>query len=204
MTFHRGGQREPRSRPFQVLTVASSAGGITALIHLLGDLPAGLSVPVVVVQHLDPERETGIAEVLGRHSELRVKLAENDERAEPGTVYVAPPDRRLGIGSGDTFSLTDSTDTVSPAADPVFEAVADAYGSCTIACVLTGAGRDGARGARAVKARGGTVIVQDPTSAEFSAMPDATIEAADVDFVLPLAEIAPVVCRLVESGGRDG
>jgi len=200
MTIDGGGQREGRLRPVQVVTVASSAGGISALIHLLGDLPPGLSVPVVVVQHLNPQRETEIAEVLGRHSELPVKLAEKGERAEPGTVYVAPPDRALGIGADGMFSLTDASGTVHPAADPVFEAAADTYGSSTIACVLTGAGNDGARGARAVKARGGTVIVQDPTSAEFSAMPDATIEAADVDFVLPLAEIAPVVCRLVESG----
>lgn len=183
-----------------MLTVASSAGGITALIHLLGDLPPGLSVPVVVVQHLAPEHHTGIADVLGRHSGLPVKLAEDDERARPGTVYVAPPDRTLCIGSDETFTLVAASPTVHPAADPVFETAADTYGSLTIACVLTGAGSDGARGARAVKARGGTVIVQDPTSAEFSPMPGATLRATDVDFVLPLAEIAPVVSRLVESG----
>jgi len=201
MTTQRsGGLRESPSRPFQLLTIASSAGGISALIHLLGDLPRELPVPVVVVQHLNPERETEIADVLGRHSALPVKLAEHEERAQPGTVYVAPPDQSLHVGADDTFSLTAPSHTLHPAADPVFETAADTYGSSTIACVLTGAGSDGAQGARAVKARGGTVIVQDPTSAEFSAMPGATIDAADVDFVLPLHEIAALVGRLVESG----
>lgn len=76
---------------YEVLAVASSAGGIKALTAVLGTLGADFPVPVLVVQHLDPRHRTVIAEVLARRTELRVKLAGADERARPGTVYIAPP-----------------------------------------------------------------------------------------------------------------
>ena len=195
-------QNAEAARPFQLLTVASSAGGVRALAQLLAGLPADFPVPVVIVQHLDPRHQTVIAEVLGRHSELPVKLAEHEEQAKPGTVYVAPPNRHLFIGADSVLTLADGelVHFVRPSADLLFEAAAGAYGASTIGCVLTGSGGDGAMGVRAIKARGGTVIVEDPDLAEFRGMPDAALDAAAVDFVLPLAEIAPVVRRLVQAG----
>lgn len=189
------------AEPYQILVIASSAGGVRALMQFLEGLPGGFAVPVVVVQHLDPRHETAIAEVLGRHTTLRVKLAEHEERAQPGTVYIAPPNRHLFIGSDSVLTLADSelVHFVRPSADLLFESAAGAYGGSAIACVLTGSGQDGAMGVRAIKSRHGTVIVQDPASAEFRGMPDSAIEAAAVDFVLPLDEIAPVICRLVEA-----
>lgn len=182
---------------FRLLTVASSAGGISALAEVLGGLPSGFPVPVVVVQHLHPRHDTEIADVLGRQCTLPVKLAEPGEQTKPGTVYVAPPDRPLFIGSDGIFTLSENVHAMHPAADPLFVAAASAYGDSIIACVLTGLGADGAIGARAIKAHGGTVIVQDPESAEFRKMPDAALDATDVDFVLPLAEIATFASRLV-------
>jgi len=195
-------QNPESSRPFQLLTVASSAGGVRALTQLLIGLPADFPVPVVIVQHLDPRHQTVIAEVLGRHSDMPVKLAEHEEQAKPGTVYVAPPNRHLFIGADSVLTLADGelVHFVRPSADLLFEAAAGAYGPSTIGCVLTGSGGDGAMGVRAIKARGGTVIVEDPDLAEFRGMPDAALDAAAVDFVLPLAEIAPVVRRLVQAG----
>lgn len=185
---------------FAIAAIASSAGGISALGRLLGGLPADLAIPVVVVQHLDPRHETVIAEVLRRRSSLQVKLAEDDESARPGTVYIAPPDRHLLIGREGTLTLstTELVHFVRPSADLLFESVAGAYGAQAIACVLTGTGRDGSMGIAAVRSRGGTVIVEDPESAEFSGMPEAAIATGNVDFVLPLDEIAPVITRLVD------
>jgi two-component system, chemotaxis family, protein-glutamate methylesterase/glutaminase len=190
------------SRPFQLLTVASSAGGVRALTQLLAGLPADFPVPVVIVQHLDPRHQTVIAEVLSRRCDMPVKLAEHEEKAEPGSVYIAPPNRHLFIGADSVLTLADGelVHFVRPSADLLFEAAAGAYGSLTIGCVLTGSGGDGAMGVRAIKARGGTVIVEDPDLAEFRGMPDAALAAAAVDFVLPLTEIAPVVRRLVQAG----
>lgn len=159
----------PSGDRFDVVAVAASAGGIHALVTLLGDLGAGLPVPVLVVQHLDPRHRTVIAEVLGRRTPLEVKLAEDHERARPGTVYIAPPDRHLLAAPDGRLTLSDSelVHFVRPSADLLFESVAGSYGPRAVACVLTGTGRDGAMGVGAVKERGGTVIVQDPGTAEF-------------------------------------
>jgi len=185
--------------PFAVVALAASAGGVHALSVVLGALPATLPIPVLVVQHLDPRHETMLADVLSRQTELAVKLADDGDVATAGTAYLAPPDRHLLVGSDDVLSLSaaELVNFVRPSADLLFESAAGAYGDQTVAVVLTGTGRDGAMGARAVKARGGTVIVQDLTSARFGGMPRAAAETAGPDFVLPLDEIGPTVCRLV-------
>jgi len=187
---------------YDVVAVASSAGGIAALSRLLGALPAGFPVPVLIVQHLDRRHETVLAQVLARRTQMPVKLAEAGEHAEPGTVYVAPPDRHLLVSASGVLNLSDTelVHFVRPSADLLFESVAGAFGARAIACVLTGTGRDGAMGVSAVKSRGGTVIVQDPASAEFSGMPQAASDAGAIDFVLPLGEIAEVIRGLVGAG----
>lgn len=187
--------------PYELVAVGCSAGGVRAVSLLLSGLPQEFAVPVVIVQHLDPRHETVIAEVLGRRSMLPVKLAAHEEQAKAGTVYVAPPNRHLLIGADGTLTLSDSdlVHFLRPSADLLLESAAGAYGPSVIACVLTGAGSDGAMGVSAIKARGGTVIAQDPESAEFKGMPEAAVGTGAVDFVLPLSEIAPVICRLVEA-----
>ncbi|MER7978705.1 MULTISPECIES: chemotaxis protein CheB [unclassified Streptomyces] len=184
---------------YAVVAVASSAGGIYALIELLGGLGADFPVPVLVVQHLDRRHRTVIADVLSRRTELAVKLAEADERIEAGTVYIAPPDRHLLAGPEGVLSLSNSelVHFVRPSADLLFESLAGAYGDRAIVCVLTGSGGDGAMGVDAVKSRGGTVIVQDPASAQFRGMPEAAVATGAVDFVLPLGEIAELIRGLV-------
>jgi two-component system chemotaxis response regulator CheB len=176
---------------FDVLAVTASAGGVQALSTFLSALPADFPVPILMVQHLDPRHETTLAGILDRRSALRVKLAEAGEHAEPGTAYLAPPDRHLLIGADGVLSLSDRprTNFVRPAADLLFESVAQAYGARAIVCVLTGSGRDGAAGVVAVKSCGGTVIAEDPGTARFGSMPQAAIGTGHADFVLPLTDI---------------
>ena len=181
-----------------VVALAASAGGITALSEVLGALPATFPVPVLVVQHLSPHRESIIAEVLGHRTALPVKLAQDGERIVPGAVYVAPPDHHLRITEDGRVRLVvgELVHFVRPSADQLFESVAKAYGPRALVCVLSGTGRDGAQGAVAVKAGGGTVLVQDPASAQFNGMPAAAVHAGEVDQVLPLSEIGPALRRL--------
>src|SRR5215469_747602 len=187
--------------PYGVVAVAASAGGITALGRVLGGLPAGFPVPVVVVQHLDPRHKTVIAEVLGRRSNMPVRLAREGEKAEAGVVYIAPPNHHLlvGVDGALTLSSSELVHFVRPSADLMFESVAGSYGSRAIACVLSGTGSDGVMGASAIKSRGGTVIAEDPEQAEFRGMPEAVVASGVVDFVLPLDEIAAVIRGLVET-----
>lgn len=185
---------------YEIVAVGSSAGGVKALIDVLGALPAGFPLPLVIVQHLDPHHDTILAEILDRRSQLRVKLAEAGEVLVPGVAYIAPPNRHLLVKSGGTLDLSasDQVRFVRPAADRLFESVAAVYGSAALVCVLTGTGSDGAMGARAVKSRGGTVVAEDPDTAEFGGMPRAVVNAAEVDLVVPLKDIAAALEGLVK------
>jgi two-component system chemotaxis response regulator CheB len=196
--------RQNRPTAFDVVAVAASAGGLRALMKLLSALPSDFPAAVTVVQHLDPTHRSLMADILGRHSLLAVKHAEEDDLIQPGTVFVAPPDRHLLANADGRLSLsrTELVHFVRPSADLLFESVAASYKDRAIAVVLTGTGSDGAAGLQAVKKMGGTVIAQDEASSEFFGMPGAAIRSGHVDFVLPLDEIAPALIRLVRGETR--
>jgi len=154
---------------------------------------------MVVVQHLDPRHRSLLAEVLSRRTALRVEQVRDGQKLESGTIYIAPPDNHVLANADRTLALTQSelVHFVRPSADLLFESAAGAYRDRLVAVVLTGTGSDGSMGVRAVKAVNGTVIVQNPTDAEFDGMPKAAIATGDVDFVLPLVEIPTALVTLI-------
>jgi two-component system chemotaxis response regulator CheB len=187
--------------PFEIVAMASSAGGLSALSQVLSELPASF-VPVVVVQHLDPRHRSLMAEILGRRTAMRVREAKEGDVLEAGTAYIAPPDRHLLVHSDGSLSLTQTelVHFVRPSADLLFESVAASYRDRAIAVVLTGSGSDGRMGVSAIKKMGGTVIAQDRASSEFFGMPGAAIDTGVVDLVLALDEIAGALVSLVAGG----
>ena len=195
---------DKRSRPlktqpaFDIVAIAASAGGVVALLQIVSELPADFPATIVVVRHLDPRHPSLMPQIFGRRSSLPVNVAVEGMEVERGHVYLAPPDRHLLINRAGTVSLTETelVNFVRPSADVLFESVAAAYGERAIAVVLMGTGKDGSMGVTAIKKRGGTVIVQDETSAFFS-MPSAAIRTGAVDLVLSLDEIAPALVTLV-------
>ena len=198
--------KRPRSvPPFEIVAIASSAGGVTALAEVLGRLPVNFGASVVCVQHLDPRHRSLMPQVIGRRSALPVDQASEHMKVEPGHVYLAPPDHHMLVNRDGTVSLTQTelVNFVRPSADLLFESVAAAYGERAIAVVLTGAGRDGSMGVTAIKKRGGTVIVQDEASSEFFGMPSAAIRTGTVDFVLSLEEIPSALITLLSGEVAD-
>ena len=187
---------------FDIVALAASAGGLTALGLVLAALPDGFPATLVVVQHLDPRHRSLMAEILSRRTSLRVKQAEDGEQVSLATVYIAPPNWHLLVNPAGTLSLSQSevVHFLRPSADVLFVSVATSYRERAIAVVLTGTGSDGAMGVQAIKKMGGTVIVQDEATAEFFGMPSAAIRSGSVDFVLPLDEIAPALVTLVVKG----
>lgn len=185
---------------FDIVAIAASAGGLKAIIKILAGLPADFPAPIVVVQHLDPRHRSLMAEILSRRTALRVKEAEEGEKLEKSVAYIAKPDHHLLVSQDGTISLSSSelVHFLRPSADLLFESVAAAYRDRAIAVVLSGTGTDGSMGAQAIKKTGGTLIVQE--DAEFSGMPSAAMSATEVDFVLPLEEIAPALVTLVMKG----
>jgi two-component system chemotaxis response regulator CheB len=195
--------RKHAAKPaFDVVAMAASAGGLYAIGKVLEALPADFPAPIVIVQHLDPRHRSLIAEILSRQTRMHVKQAEEGEPLEPGTVYIARPDRHLLVNADDTLSLTQTelVHFVRPSADLLFESVAASHRERAIAVVLTGTGSDGVMGVQAIKKMGGTVIAQDKASAEFFGMPNAAIQAGSVDFTLPLLEIPEALITLVMKG----
>lgn len=183
---------------FDVVVIGASMGGVEALTQVLERLPEDFPVPVGVVLHIGANLTSQLQPVLRRHCRLPVKWAEAGERLRGGTVYVAPPDLHLEL---DRFEcrLTEAAKVhyTRPAADPLFASAAAAFGARTLGLVLTGFGRDGAEGARRIKAAGGTVIVQHPETSAARSMPDHAIRTECADFVLPLEVIPSALISLV-------
>jgi len=180
---------------FRVVALASSAGGLNALTHVLQTLPSGLEAALLVVQHLDRKHRSVMAEILGRRTAMGVHEARAGMHIEAGQVYIAPPNHHLLVAPGGVLELTQTelVHFVRPSADLLFESVAATYRKRAIAVVLSGTGQDGAMGVRAIKKMGGTVIVQDPRSAEFPGMPQTAVQTGVADLVLKLDEITSAV-----------
>jgi two-component system, chemotaxis family, protein-glutamate methylesterase/glutaminase len=187
---------------FEIVALAASAGGLKALTDVLAALPRDFPAALVVVQHLDPRHRSLMAEILGRRTSLLVKEAREGDALERGLALIAPPNRHLLVNPDRTVSLSQSelVHFVRPSADLLFESTAASYKERAIAVVLTGSGRDGAMGVKAIKKMGGTVIVQDEKTSEYFGMPDAAQQTGMADFVLPLPEIAAALQTLVNGG----
>ena len=190
---------KPANTAFDLVAIAASAGGLSALSEVLSGLPIEFPAATVVVQHLDPKHRSLLVDILSRRVVLPVQSAQAGDRLCPGIVYIAPPNYHTLVNPDGTFDLaqTARVNFVRPAADRLFESVATTYANRAIAVVLTGTGKDGALGIQAIKQQGGMVIVQDEATAEFFGMPSAAIQTGMVDVVLPLADIAGKLCALV-------
>ena len=173
----------------EAVAIGASAGGIDALLALLGGLGASLAAPVVIVLHLPQQHESRLVQVFSQRLGVPVREAQARAPAEPGTVYFAPPGYHLLVEADRSFSLSCDEPVLfsRPSIDVLLESAAEAWGPALCGMVLTGANEDGARGLAAVKACGGLTAVQDPQEAAHAAMPRAALRAADPEFVLPLA-----------------
>jgi two-component system chemotaxis response regulator CheB len=193
------------SRACRAVAIGASAGGIQALRQVLGALPSDFAVPVLVVLHLQPNHDSLLASILTSHTRLRVKPAERGEALISGTVYVAVPDRHLEvIDARVVLAATPEVHFSRPSVDVLFWSMAVQYGASVCGVILSGAGRDGAHGLAAIKAAGGTTIVQDPATAGHAGMPLASLAASAVDMTLMVEAIGPALVRLATRPRVDG
>lgn len=189
----------------RLVVVGASAGGVDALTRLARDLPAGLDAPVVVVLHVAPAVPSALPRILGRAGPLPARHAEDGEALEPGTIYVAPPDRHVLVRDGALQVVRGPRENGHrPAIDPLFRSAAQSRGADVVAVVLSGSLDDGAAGAVSVTRHGGTVIVQDPGEAAFPEMPRSAIADDAPSAVLPIGEIGAHVAELVAARPAPG
>lgn len=182
----------------RVVVMVASAGGINALKMVLSSLPGDLPAALLVVQHLAEDHPTRTDKYLSSFCRLRIRLAESGAALEEGVVYLAVPGQHLLIEDERlVMSLTEPVNYVRPSADILFAAAARAFGPHVTGVVLSGTGRDGARGCQEIKAAGGITIAQDELSSAHFGMPRAAIELGVIDYVLPLQEIAHKIVAII-------
>jgi two-component system chemotaxis response regulator CheB len=190
---------ESERRAQFAVVIGASAGGLEALTRVLSALPAGFPAAIVIVQHRTPDKPSLLEPILARRTRLIVTTAHEGEVLAPGVVYVAAPDLHVTVGAEGRLAYHDGTRIrgVRSSANPLFESAAEVFGSRLIAVVLSGSGMDATNGVQHVKARGGTVIVQDRATAGHFGMPGSAILTGAVDQVLPIDAIAPALVEAV-------
>lgn len=195
----RAGEPEaPTTAPFPIVGVGASAGGMEAFSELLRHIPAGTGLAFVLIQHLDPTHPSFLSEALARATPFPVHEIRDGMRVEPDHVYVIPSNADVGILQGTLALLPRPTDGRKPhlPIDFFFRALSADLGSQAIGVVLSGTGSDGAEGLRAIKAADGVTFAQDPASAKFSGMPEASVRTGALDFCLPIPELAKELTRI--------
>ena len=178
-----------------IVAIGASTGGPAALAEVLAGLK-GTNAAVLVVQHLHAEFVTGMVAWMARVAAMRVKLAEDGERVEAATVYIAPGGQHLRIGEDDHLVLDEHPMSVHrPSVDELFTSLAARPHGRNIGVLLTGMGEDGAAGLLAMRRRGDMTVIQDQASSVVWGMPGTAHRLGAATHVVPLDEIAATIMR---------
>ena len=200
---------QPPHLPFAVVGVGASAGGLEAFGEFLKLMSPKSGMAFVFILHLPPDHHSLVAEVLSRHTQMRVMEAADGMQVEPDHVYVIAPAHVLTIKDGRLHwgpRLGGSRAANRPV-DDFFKSLAQEQRERAIAIIMSGMGSNGSAGTQAIKAVGGMCIAQDPESAQFPSMPRHLIDAGYADFIVPLAEMPELLLQYARhpyaTGGRE-
>lgn len=182
-------------QPPEVIAIGISTGGPEALAKLLPKLPKSFPLPILIVQHMPPFFTKLLAERLNSDAHIDVKEGEEGMPIRPGVAYIAPGGSHLYVHQqAGKISLALNQDppenSCRPSADVLFRSVAELYGNRALGIIMTGMGRDGLKGLRMLKEKGGSVIAQDQATSVIWGMPAAVVNEGLAECVLPLDQIA--------------
>lgn len=184
----------------EAFLIGGSAGSLEVLLKVLPDLDSHLPFPIIIVLHRKPGKDSILTDLLAAKTQLHVKEIEEKEKIKPSTIYIAPPNYHLLVERNGTFSL-DASEKVNfsrPSIDVSFESAADTFKQGLFCLLLSGANSDGTEGLLKVKKTGGTILVQEPSSAVVSYMPEAALAQMEVDEVLKPEEMANYLNKLAK------
>jgi len=188
----------PEIKDIQLIAIGASTGGPIVLQTILSQLPRNLSVPVVVVQHIAKGFLEGFRDWLASSSNLPIHIAKDGEMLEPGNIYIAADDFHMGLCSGPRIKLIKSPpeNGLCPSVDFLFRSVAAVFGSSAIGVLLSGMGKDGAKGLKTMKEKGCFTIAQDEASCVVFGMPGEAVKIGAVVQVLSPIKIAETLSVL--------
>ncbi len=186
----------------EVVAIGISTGGPNALREVFGKLYTNLPVPILVVQHMPAGFTTEFAQSLDRISPLVIKEAEEGDLIKPGRVFIAPGNYHLSVSRkrlADTVQLSqeDAVNGHRPSVDVLFSSVVKIYGKRILAIIMTGMGRDGAKGIGEIYHAGGLTVAQDSETSVVYGMPRVAFETGVIDSVVALPDMADTINRLV-------
>ncbi|MEJ2079560.1 MAG: chemotaxis protein CheB [Acidobacteriota bacterium] len=184
-----------------IVGIGASAGGLDALKRFFEALPDGRGLTFVVIVHLDPNRESSLAEILQRHTSMTVVQVTDKTQIKPDHVFVIPPNRTLSATDGELkVSTFEEPRGKRAPIDLFFRTLAETHKENAVALILSGGGTDGTVGLRSVKDQGGIVLVQAPEDAEHEGMPRSAIDTGLADLVLPVEALAEKLLQYRKGG----
>lgn len=184
--------------PKYVIGIGASAGGLEAIQSFFDHIPEDLDVSFVIIQHLAPDFESKMPELLRKHTKMAIHTAEIQQALLPNHIYLIPPSKNLIIKEGKLITTEREEKTsVNYSIDTFLHSLGLAYKSQSIGVILSGTGTDGTRGIRTIKEEGGIVLVQDPKTARFDGMPLSAIATDLPDLVAPSKSLANQVASIV-------
>jgi two-component system chemotaxis response regulator CheB len=188
-----------------IIVIGASAGGVQALSRLVELLPDDFPAAVFIVLHTSPDGPGLLPSVLSKAGRLRALSPDDKSKIEPGRIYVAPPDHHLLVERERIRVVRGPKENRHrPAIDPLFRSAAFAFGPRVVGIVLTGLLDDGTAGLWAVKNCNGIAVVQDPSEAIFPDMPLNALRSVEVDYTLPVADIAALAIKLAREPAPKG
>jgi two-component system chemotaxis response regulator CheB len=187
-----------------IVAIGSSTGGPTALLSILGRLPADFPVPIVVAQHIAEGFVPGLVSWLDSGCQLTIQMAAEGRDVAGGYAYLAPTGVNLVMdGLVMRFEEPRSGQLYIPSADTLFESVCESYGRGAIGVILTGMGADGARGLKCMREAGASTIAQDEETSTVFGMPKAAVEHGAAEHVMPIDEMAGAIMQMVEAESAE-
>ena len=186
------------TQKFYVVGVGASAGGLDALERFFSEAPKNAGLAYVVIQHLSPDYKSLMDEILAKRTAMPVHVAEDGMDVEPNNVYLIPPKMSITVAEKKLLLKQREGGTLYLPIDIFFESLANDVGEKAIGIVLSGTGSDGTRGVRAIKEKGGLVIVQNMDTAKFDGMPRSAIGTNLVDYILPPEKMVPEILSYIQ------
>jgi two-component system chemotaxis response regulator CheB len=185
---------QTRSQRVNILGIASSTGGPSALAKILAELPADFALPILVAQHITPGFVSGMRDWFQKISPLQIQVAQEGAVPSAGRVYLAPDGNDLFLDTKGVMHIEPSQGAYTPSADRLLQSLAASYGPRSAGIVLTGMGDDGARGLSAIAQAGGVTLIQDQDSSAVYGMPQAAAKLVSSAQILSL-DVIPAELR---------
>lgn len=182
----------------KVVIIGGSAGSLNALMQILPEIPTLTNFAIVMVVHRKSTDDQTLEDLIALKSKVKVKLVEDKVPLLPGFIYIAPSNYHLLFEKNESLSL-DTSEKVNysrPSIDVSFESAAAIYGKALIGILLSGSNTDGTFGLKAIQSAGGTIVIQDPLSADMPFMPNNALLNTQPDFVLNTPEILQFIVAI--------